>query len=361
MNKILISLIFYFSYFVAYSQGYETENLKYIEYNGPIKVGVKLEPPFTMKSEDGEYHGLCFDLMDRYQENTDFEFEIIEFETFESLCQATESGEVQMSIGPISMTSERARIMDFGSPWMVAGIGIAIDPEFHSVWVDIMKGLFSPDFAKALFIFLMIMLGFGIIIWLAERESNDQFRKDPSGIWDEFYYNIVVMSTVGFGDKAPKTLVGKVVTAFLIILYLIIGAILIGNISASIMKSGQEGIQDISQLSYLKVGTVRKSASSVFLDKHDIKYVQYDNSQEGMEAIVSGNLDAFGHQEVWERAGKYAKISCGGNVLGVICLEKNGKDCGGLKNIGSLFITDQEESKYRGLRATDLIPDYENY
>ena len=70
---------------------------------------------------------------------------------------------------------------------------------------------------------LLLAVFFGIVIWVPERQKNMLFDKYfvkgmPTGIW----WSIVSMTTVGYGDIYPKSLRGRFVAVF----WLIIGVVL---------------------------------------------------------------------------------------------------------------------------------------
>ena len=70
---------------------------------------------------------------------------------------------------------------------------------------------------------LLLAVFFGIVIWVPERQKNVLFDKNfvkgmPTGIW----WSIVSMTTVGYGDIYPKSLRGRFVAVF----WLIIGVVL---------------------------------------------------------------------------------------------------------------------------------------
>ena len=85
----------------------------------------------------------------------------------------------------------------------------------------IIRGIFS---CQQIFVLaLLLAVFFGIVIWVSERKKNVSFDKYfvkgmPSGIW----WSIVSMTTVGYGDIYPKSLRGRFVAVF----WLIIGVVL---------------------------------------------------------------------------------------------------------------------------------------
>ena len=59
---------------------------------------------------------------------------------------------------------------------------------------------------------LMFFLCLGVIVvssalYYAERDSGDTFASIPHAFW----YSLVTMTTVGYGDVGPQTLVGKLI------------------------------------------------------------------------------------------------------------------------------------------------------
>lgn len=68
------------------------------------------------------------------------------------------------------------------------------------------------------------------------------------------------------------------------------------------------------------------------------------------------------HVEAWTKANDYCIHAFDGNVRGILCLTKDGKDIGTLKNVESMFAPMPEDPKeVRSVRAVDLVPNYKQY
>lgn len=65
-----------------------------------------------------------------------------------------------------------------------------------------------------LFVFLAGVPFFGLIEWFAERRANPQ---QFAGLMESFWWALVTMTTVGYGDKFPITFLGRVVGSFTMI------------------------------------------------------------------------------------------------------------------------------------------------
>lgn len=68
-----------------------------------------------------------------------------------------------------------------------------------------------PFFLRILFVALVIIIGFGMLIYLIEPET---FTTVLDGIW----WAMITVSTVGYGDYVPQTFLGRIVAMLLILL-----------------------------------------------------------------------------------------------------------------------------------------------
>ncbi len=68
-------------------------------------------------------------------------------------------------------------------------------------------------YAKPTVYFLLFFLSSGLLIWVVEFGSNDQFRSLVDGFW----WSVITFSTTGYGDKVPVTFAGRLVAVFTIV------------------------------------------------------------------------------------------------------------------------------------------------
>lgn len=81
----------------------------------------------------------------------------------------------------------------------------------------------------------------GIIIWLLDRLKNpDEFpRSFINGTWEGFWWAFVTMTTVGYGDRAPKSFLARIFCIVWILVGIIIIAIFTAIVTASLSASIQ--------------------------------------------------------------------------------------------------------------------------
>lgn len=83
-----------------------------------------------------------------------------------------------------------------------------------------------------LFFVLLLTIFLGSIMYLLESKVNPQFSSIPQSI----YWAIVTITTVGYGDIAPITAAGKIVSSLIMILGYAIIAVPTGILSSSMMR-----------------------------------------------------------------------------------------------------------------------------
>ncbi len=91
----------------------------------------------------------------------------------------------------------------------------------------IIRSLGDPEF-RALFVLVILMLSFGSIFY---------WRVEGWTLFNSLYFSVITLTTVGYGDFSPHTVIGKVFT----MVYIIVGiGILLGFIETVASRSREE-------------------------------------------------------------------------------------------------------------------------
>ena len=267
------------------------------EDNAPIphlKVGVFLEPPFTIQSTK-ELNGISIELWEMAANKLGWKWSY-EIMDLSDLLESVTTGKIDIAVAPLARTSDREKVMDFTPSYLQSGLAIASEREPVHTLLDVISHVGDRAFIQLTFSLLVITIFFGLIMWWAERKANkDHFGGQMvhgfgSGVW----WSMVTMSTVGYGDKAPRTGLGRFLALVWIFISIVLLAAFTGTIASS-MTVGRMG-QNMSQLSDLhgkKIGAIEKSDAQSWLESHSIKVVPYKSINEGLNAILDAKIDAF--------------------------------------------------------------------
>jgi ABC-type amino acid transport substrate-binding protein len=264
-----------------------------------ILVGYTHAAPFLV--QDGEnLDGLNIWLWEQVAKNLKLNYKLIPM-AFPDMLDSLKTGGIDVSINPLTITSERSKQMEFTHSFFASNATavVARVSSFEKL-VIFLKGFFNINFIRGLLLLICIIFSFGILGWFFERKENPEtFRYGARGIWDGVWWSAVTLTTVGYGDKAPKTKMGKVSA-----LVLMFGGLLfISGLTASIASSltvnqltnNPEGFNEFKER---KVGTIQKSGTEVFLQEHFFKDIKtYSTVVDGLKDVKNGRIEAFLYDE----------------------------------------------------------------
>lgn len=263
-----------------------------------LTVALRVSPPFIMKS-DGGYAGVSVDLWEEIAPVIGRAFEYREYDDLGRMLHDIESGEVDLCINPLTVTSERLTRFSFTQPYFISGMAIAVKAEQSNGIIAFIKSLFSQRFLEVVLLLVFVIFVFGFLIWLVERRKNpDQFAKGLKGIGQGFWWSAVTMTTVGYGDKSPVSVTGR----FISIIWMFTAVIIISSFTASIsaaltydkFKTNIRGIEDLHNVN---VGTVSNSSTAGYLSESRIKFKGFEKLTDAIDALETGSLDAVVYDE----------------------------------------------------------------
>ncbi len=282
-------------------------------------IGTKQSPPFSMKNAEGEWEGISVDLWNKIAEDSDFVFEFQESELAD-LVENVAAGELDASVAAITVTADRENIVDFSHPFFLSGLAIAVR-EDGSNWERLIQRFFSAGFLRIVMFLSFVLLVSGFLVWFFERARNpEQFGGTPAqGIGSGFWWAAVTMTTVGYGDKAPKTPGGRLVA----LVWMFASLVIISGFTAAITTTLTVGslavpVKGPHDLHAVKTGTVSGSTSMLYLEEKYISFQEFETIQDVFQALQRGSIDAVVYDEPIMRY-----LTASGDFKGIRILEQS--------------------------------------
>lgn len=262
-----------------------------------LTVATRAAPPFAMKGPDGQWQGLAIGLWRDIAREHGYTYHFVETD-LAGMIDGVADGRYDASVGALTVTSAREKKVDFTHPFIATGFGIAVHKS-PTAWMSLLRNFFTVGFLKAVLALSALLLVVGFLFWLAERKHNsEEFADSSRGIWSGFWFSAVTMTTVGYGDKAPRTAAGKAIALVWMFAAILIISTFTGMIASSLTTDRITGaIGGPDDLHGAAVGSIRGSASDDWLASEGIAFSGYPDVPSGLAALESGRIDAFVYDE----------------------------------------------------------------
>lgn len=262
-------------------------------------VGYAAAPPFIIENEE-LLEGINIWLWKKVAEDLQLPYRIEQM-AFADMLAALKAGKIDVSINPLTITSDRIKEMGFTRSFFASHstVAVAEKSSFQKIR-QFLGAIFQMNFLRGFLLLFIILLFFGFLTWLFERRHNpDDFRPGQKGIWDGLWWSVVTLTTVGYGDKAPKTRWGKVAALGLMLSGLLFVSGLTASIASSLtVNQLTESVESFDEFKERPVGTVRSSSSYDFLRVHFFKDInQYNSVIPGLQDLKNQKIEAFIYDE----------------------------------------------------------------
>jgi len=267
---------------------------------GKLLVGVVVAPPAYMKTADNQWEGFSVEIWRAVAQYLDVAFEFREFSSIEPLLTALEKKEINV-IPALAVSDRFESIIDFSQSYLKSGLSIAVPAEGTDYkWLNVVKSIFSLQILKAVGLMFLMSLIFGMIVWSFEKRRNiDMFGEgNVKGIGHGIWWAMVTMTTVGYGDKSPKTMGGRIFAIIWMIFSIVFIAGFTATITTQLTLTELRGkVHGFNDLYSVRVGSISASEGFAFLAKKGVSVIPFENSQDGLAAVADKRIDAFVHDE----------------------------------------------------------------
>lgn len=264
---------------------------------GTLSVAARALPPFVIY-ENASYSGFEVELIKLLAADLGMEAEIYAVDTVAKQIDDIQRGVADVGLGGTAVTAHREQDVDFSVPVLDSGLSILTTAESSRNIGDRIATFFtaiaSSDLPWLLGVFALAVLIAAHLIWLLERRHNPDFAVPyRRGIWDSFYWSVVTMSTVGYGDKVARGNRGRV----LALLWIALGTLVFASFTAAIASSLavnelRSEISGPADLSGRRVATVKHSAGEAYLPSIGIGPIVVDEIDAAYRLLSEGQVEA---------------------------------------------------------------------
>ncbi len=295
MNKFLLTILGIITFVNIVAQNQKTGEEPVTK--DTLIVAYYTSPPFVQKQND-KLEGISFWLWKKIAQEINQPYVLKEMPLNEVI-NGLKDGDVDITINPLTITSERGLIIDFSAPYFISNSGFLINSVSQvSKWTSFVLSFFSINFLRAVLALFFVLLIFGVLVWFFERRANpDEFKPGIQGVWSGIWWSAVTMTTVGYGDKSPKTFGGRMVG----LVWMFAAIIMISGFTASIASSltinelgwNRSNIDDYKED---KIATVELSATERFLKRRFFKKVStFASLKECVEALKQNKVQCVAY------------------------------------------------------------------
>lgn len=253
--------------------------------------------PFV-RHEDGNYTGFSVELWRRVAQRLGVDYEVVQVNSQAKQIDDVQRGAADVALGGLNITSSRAGDLALSQPTFDSGLQIMVEGERTGIAGTLAQIVSSQLVSWIIWfavIFGLILLIVGHIIWLFERDRNDDIpRSYLRGIPESIWWAVVAITPFGAGNNTPSRNWARVFT----VAWILTGYFLLAYFTASItstmavdeIRGDINGPQDLAGRS---VAAVADTPGADYLSDRGVGPVLYDTVDETYEALRAGDVDAI--------------------------------------------------------------------
>lgn len=270
------------------------------------------------------FQGFCIDLAEKVAEKINMTYDIclvkdgqygkeLADKSWDGVIGELLNQEADVAVAPVTITSDREKVVDFTKPFLSLGISIMIKkpPDKGSHIFSFMEPLSSEIWMCILFAYV----GVSVVLFLVSRFSPAEWKVDETNITNDFtisnslWYALGAFMQQGC-DISPSAVSGRIVGSVWWFFTLIIISSYTANLAAFLtvdrMNTPINSVEDLAKQTKIQYGCLDGGATYSFFNKS--KFALYERMFAYMNSVpdVFVKSTALGIQKVRDSNGLYA-------------------------------------------------------
>jgi polar amino acid transport system substrate-binding protein len=260
-----------------------------------LRVAVYDVPPYGYVDVDGSISGISVDLWRRVAEQMEWPFRLTPVSDMESILSGLEHGRFDAAIGAITIPPARAPRVHFSYPTHRSGVAVALRKETGPIFALISYATAVYELTPLIVLTLIMLVLIGIAMWIVEQGARSASSESSVvSLRDGLYWAVVTMTTVGYGDKTPKTTLGRAVAALWMLSSLVLVSVLstslVSRLTAERVES--QNFTASIDLHEKRLAAVAQSSGAEYLDQLHLQYAKYKDLSEALDSLAKGHSNA---------------------------------------------------------------------
>ena len=267
-----------------------------------LVVGLIQSPPFCMRGEDGSWSGISVELWQEIAADLGIDSEFRETTVTGLFDDLAPGRPLDVSIGALTITPEREDRLDFTQPFYLSGLAVAVKtaPGAGGLW-EWLGRVLAWNFWRIVAGVFVSLVVVALLIWALERKSNSKEfgggGKAYRGIGSALWWSAVTMTTVGYGDLAPRSPAGRLVA----ISWMFVSLFLVSWFTASMASIltaerldtgfGAFVVRGPDDLRRIHLAVVAGTSSEDYLRRQQIDYIRVP-LKNLLEVLLAGRVQA---------------------------------------------------------------------
>lgn len=261
-----------------------------------LKVGVVAIPPLVILEQGGGWSGIGVEVWQEVADSLGWEYQFVPYRNHDELGKAIQSGQIDLAIPSIPVYALAPQDISFSQPFFSSEYAAAVSPQTWKItWFNSLGALVSAGILEFFLALLVLLICGGFLIWICERRRNPgEFGGSIiEGIGHGIWWSAVTMTTVGYGDKSPQTLLGRLVAFVWMFSGFILLSVFVSALVSNISSKVHSGMDAVRTLKGTRVGVLSDSPASFFLQARGIQPIQFKDLNDLKLAFGRHQIDAI--------------------------------------------------------------------
>lgn len=260
-----------------------------------LRVGASGSAPFIIKHKSN-LKGISIDVWKEMATSQGWQYNIVHQANISSSLDGVAKGQLDVAIGPISITSERLQKVAFTQPFYQTEIGLLISSDHPTLWSRL-SPFFGIAFISSVGVLSFALFAVGNLLWLAERDQNSEHfpKQYLKGVGNGMWFAIVTLTTVGYGDRTPVTVGGRMIAGAWMLVTMVTASSLTAGLATaltiSLSNQRSERFNRPEDLQGVRIAVVSYTTGAQWANYYGARLNQTKTLTDAIALLRSGKVD----------------------------------------------------------------------